>query len=147
MKIILPESGKTLAIYDDGKVRFSRLNFAKVLEVIPYEKASEELKEELKNKSIHVDWIFNPTTPYFIKCEIQHYNYETKEDYPVIRHFAWSKNEYWFDIFDGFMNDGELDVTGDLSRWLISEIQNMVDGIEEEYSEDIQKLKEIYDID
>lgn len=146
MKFVLPEPGKTLAVYDDGKIRFSRLNFAKVLEVIPYDKASKELKEELVNKSINDYWIFNPTTPYFIKCEIPHYNWETRKDYLVERYFAWSKHDYWFDIFSGFMNDGELDVTGDLSRWLISEIPNMDDKVEEEFSEDIKKLKEIYEI-
>lgn len=145
--MILPEIGKTLAIYDDGKISFCRLNFAKVLEVIPWEEASEELKEELRKASIEVDWIFNPTTPYFIKCEIPHSDPITKEEYSVIRHFAWSKKEYWFDIFCGFMNDGELDVTGDLSRWLISEIPNMDDWVEKECSEDIKKLKEIYNID
>ena len=143
--MILPEIGKTLAVYDDGKIRFSRLNFAKVLDVIPYKKASSELKKEFGIKSKHSD-LFDSTSPYFIKCEIPHFNYETKEDYPVIRHFAWSKREFWFDIFDGFMNDGELDVTGDLSRWLISEIPNMDASVEEEYSEDIKELKEIYDI-
>lgn len=143
-EIKIPNVGDKLAIYDDGKIRFTRVLFCTVEEVIPFDKASDELKNELKEHSNNSPWLFNFHTPYFIKVKV---NNKFREDNENIKYCALTKHNTYFDIDCALMrNDGQLDTDGEATRWLINELPNMNKRTPIDFKEVIKELKEIYNI-
>lgn len=104
----IPEVGVRYRFFDDGKTGYSRRYYATCLEVIPFKKAPGALKKRWKTETETCHWLYNPTTDYFIKCSIPHY----EDELPV--YFVRTLEGDWFSI--DYPNDwmsGRLDVAGD----------------------------------
>ena len=65
----VPEVGKEYNAFDDGKIRPSRLEVVKIVELIPFDKADEELINEWKQNVEECYWLYAPETDYFAKGE------------------------------------------------------------------------------
>lgn len=113
MKNNIPEIGKTYAFFDDEKIGLSRRYKATVLDKIPFEVA-EELYPELfagwKENLEECDFLYAPTTDFFIKCSIPHYDEE-------FVYFVRDRKGDWFSIdFPHWWMSGILDVDGEYSK-------------------------------
>jgi hypothetical protein len=62
----LPEIGKTYNCFDDGKIRESRMYQVTINEIVPFEKADNELLELWEEEGLPSYWLFEKTD-YFIK--------------------------------------------------------------------------------
>ena len=71
----VPEVGKEYKAFDDGKIRPSRLEVVKILEVIPFKECQDN--ELISNWTVEVTdcyWLYAKETDYFIKAETDVYS-------------------------------------------------------------------------
>ena len=64
----VPEVGKEYNAFDDGKIRPSRLEHVKIVEVIPFDKADEVLLNTWKQEVEECYWLYAEETDYFVKA-------------------------------------------------------------------------------
>ena len=105
----LPEIGKTYNCFDDGKIRESRMYQVTINEIVPFEKADNELLE-LWKEVLPSYWLFEKTD-YFIKFTSN----EFKDEPNGV--FARTKDGGWFGL-GNYWNSGRLDVDGSLTQSL-----------------------------
>ena len=66
----VPEVGKEYHAFDDGKIKPSRLELVKIVEVIPFKECQDN--ELISNWTVEVTdcyWLYAQETDYFIKAE------------------------------------------------------------------------------
>ena len=102
----VPEVGKEYHAFDDGKIRPSRLEVVKITELIPFDKADEELINEWKQEVEECYWLYAEETDYFAKGEWD----------DEISYFVRTKDGGWFSM--GWFGS-RLDVDGDLYKKMI----------------------------
>jgi hypothetical protein len=98
----VPEVGKEYKAFDDGKIRPSRLEVVKILEVIPFKECQDN--ELISNWTVEVAdcyWLYAQETDYFVKAE---YDDETA-------YFVRTKDGGWFSL--GWFGS-RLDIDGSL---------------------------------
>ena len=106
----LPEIGKTYNCFDDGKIRESRMYQVTIDEIIPFEKAYNELLELWEKEGLPSYWLFEKTD-YFIKFTSNEFKDEPN------RVFARTKGGGWFGL-GNYWNAGRLDIDGSLTESL-----------------------------
>ncbi len=106
----LPEIGKTYNCFDDGKIRESRMYQVTINEIVPFEKADNELLELWEEEGLLVYWLFEKTD-YFIKFTSNEFKDEPKGV------FARTKDGGWFGLCN-YWNSGRLDIDGSLTESL-----------------------------
>ena len=106
----LPEIGKTYNCFDDGKIRESRMYQVTIDEIIPFEKADNELLELWEKEGLPSYWLFEKTD-YFIKFTSN----EFKDEPNGV--FARTKGGGWFGL-GNYWNAGRLDIDGSLTESL-----------------------------
>ena len=97
----VPEVGKEYHAFDDGKIKPSRLEIVKIVELIPFDKADEELLKEWKQNVEECYWLYALETDYFAKAE-----YEDETSY-----FVRTEDGGWFSM--GWFGS-RLDIDGSL---------------------------------
>lgn len=97
----VPEVGKEYHAFDDGKIKPSRLEIVKIVELIPFDKADAELLEDWKQNVEECYWLYAPETDYFAKAE-----YEDETSY-----FVRTEDGGWFSM--GWFGS-RLDIDGSL---------------------------------
>ena len=102
----VPEVGKEYRAFDDGKIRPSRLEVVKITELIPFDKADEELINEWKQNVEECYWLYATETDYFAKGE---WDDETS-------YFVRTEDGGWFSL--GFWAS-RLDADGSLYEKMI----------------------------
>ena len=102
----VPEVGKEYRAFDDGKIRPSRLEVVKIVELIPFDKADEELINEWKQNVEECYWLYATETDYFAKGE---WDDETS-------YFVRTEDGGWFSL--GFWAS-RLDADGGLYEKMI----------------------------
>ena len=102
----VPEVGKEYHAFDDGKIRPSRLEVVKIVELIPFDKADEELIEEWKQNVAECYWLYATETDYFAKGE---WDDETS-------YFVRTEDGGWFSL--GWFGS-RLDIDGELYKKMI----------------------------
>lgn len=71
----VPEVGKEYKAFDDGKIRPSRLEVVKILEVIPFKECWDfELLSNWTEEVTDCYWLYAQETDYFIKAETDVYS-------------------------------------------------------------------------
>ncbi len=110
----LPEIGKTYNCFDDGKISKSRMYQVTIDEIIPFEKANNELLQLWKEEGIPSYWLFEKTD-YFIKFTSN----EFKDKPNGV--FARTKDGGWFGL-GNFWNTGRLDIDGSLTQSLSTQL-------------------------
>ena len=106
----LPEIGKTYNCFDDGKIRESRMYQVTINEIVPFEKADNELLELWEEEGLPSYWLFEKTD-YFIKFTSNEFKDEPNG------FFARTKDGGWFGL-GKYWNSGRLDVDGSLTQSL-----------------------------
>ena len=101
----IPEVNKTYKYFDDGKIRLSRMDNARIKEVIPFNEIDDETLKEWKKEVIQCDWLYSPKTDFFIKAFL-----ERSEDNVI---FVRTKDQCWFSL--GWWA-GVLDIDGTLEK-------------------------------
>lgn len=103
----MPTVGQKYRFFDDGKTGYSRRYIAECLEIIPFDKADEQLKEAWLLNVQDCPWLYHTKTDYFIKCSISSY-----DNNPV--YFVRQRSGEWFSIdYPNWWMSGVLDVRGD----------------------------------
>ena len=102
----VPEVGKEYYAFDDGKIRPSRLEVVKITELIPFDKADEELINEWKQNVEECYWLYATETDYFAKGE---WDDETS-------YFVRTEDGGWFSM--GWFGS-RLDADGELYKKMI----------------------------
>lgn len=97
----IPEVGKEYHAFDDGKIKPSRLEVVKIVELIPFGKADEELLKDWKQNVEECYWLYASETDYFAKGE---YDDETS-------YFVRTEDGGWFSL--GWFGS-RLDIDGSL---------------------------------
>ena len=98
----VPQDGEVRHFFDDGKMSDSRHYFATIKAVIPYKKASQNLKKIWKEERWRCYWIYAYETDYFIKTSIPEYDKK-----PIW--FVRTKDGGWFSIdYMGCLMSGRL---------------------------------------
>lgn len=97
----VPEVGKEYHAFDDGKIKPSRLEVVKIVELIPFTEANEELLKEWKQNVEECYWLYASETDYFAKAE-----YEDETSY-----FVRTEDGGWFSM--GWFGS-RLDIDGSL---------------------------------
>lgn len=125
---MLPEIGKTYYCFDDGKITYSRRYKVVVGQVIPFEEASQHMKNLWQQQITELDFLelFAKETDFFIVgiC------YE--KSYPTLSLFVRTVDGGWFGLGELTENDkgeeyfdwwgsGRLDVDGHLNASLEKE--------------------------
>lgn len=100
--------GQTYNCFDGGKIKDSRKYQVTITEIIPFEKADDELIKLWKTRGVPSYWLFKETD-YFIKFKSNEYK---KEPNGV---FARNISGQWFGLGE-FYNCGTLDVDGSLTK-------------------------------
>ena len=108
----LPEIGKTYNCFDDGKISKSRMYQVTIDEIIPFEKANNELLQLWKEEGVPSYWLFEKTD-YFIKFTSN----EFKDEPNGV--FARTKDGGWFGL-GNYWNSGRLDIDGSLTDSLLT---------------------------
>lgn len=132
----IPEVGRKYHCFDDGKIRFSRIYFVEITEVLGQmqfkKKYPKEFKRWLEVSKEHY-WLYSRSTDKFVvaKC------YETEKE--PLGVFVRTKQGMWFGIGDWF-NSGLLDVSGKAFHYLVDNIDHF-DYTEEGKKELIEKWK------
>ena len=114
----VPEVGKKYHCFDDGKIRFSRHYIVEISEILGYCAFRKKYPELFKNYTSLVKrcyWLYAKSTDFFVVCEHGEDN--------GLEVFVRTKDGGWFSI-GGFMNSGELDVTGNLWKDLAEHIDD-----------------------
>lgn len=104
---MIPELNKEYYYFDDGKIRFSRLDKVKITKIIPFDETSKAILSIWKKEKEDCDWLYKSTTDYFICGRL--INSDTK----VM--FARTIDGGWFSL--GW-DAGRLDLHGDLIKML-----------------------------
>lgn len=100
----IPDLGKEYNVFDDGKIKQSRLYKVKVIEVIPFHNIDKDILDLWEEEVKDCDWLYSESTDVFIKTW-------NGSDY---EYFVRTKLDGgWFSL--GFMNFGRLDIDGDLT--------------------------------
>ena len=100
----VPEVGKEYYIFDDGKIKPSRLGITTVLEVIPFQECKDsELLEVWQNEVEECYWLYAPETDYFIMAE--------SVGDPEPSYFVRTEDGGWFSL--GWFG-ARLDIDGSL---------------------------------
>ncbi len=103
----VPEVGKEYHAFDDGKIRPSRLEVVKILEVIPFKECWDfALLSNWTEEVTECYWLYAQETDYFVKAE---YDDETA-------YFVRTKDGGWFSL--GWFGS-RLDVDGSLYEKMI----------------------------
>lgn len=102
------EIGKTYNCFDGGKIKDSRKYQVTITEIIPFEKADDELLQLWKERGVPQYWLFDKTD-YFLRFKSNEYENEP------IGVFARTKSGGWFGL-GVWWNSGELDVDGGLTK-------------------------------
>jgi hypothetical protein len=97
----VPEVGKEYHAFDDGKIKPSRLEVVKIMELIPFDKVDEELLKDWKQNVEECYWLYASETDYFAKGE---YDDETS-------YFVRTEDDGWFSL--GWFGS-RLDIDGSL---------------------------------
>ena len=108
----LPKIGETYNCFDDGKISKSRMYQVTIDEIIPFEKADDEMLELWKEEGVYRTWMFNEAD-YFIKFTSN----EFKDEPNGV--FARTKDGGWFGL-GNFWNTGRLDIDGSLTQSLLT---------------------------
>ena len=114
----VPEVGKKYHCFDDGKIRFSRHYIVEISEILGYcafRKKYPELFKNYTSLAKRCYWLYAKSTDFFVVCEHGEDN--------GMEVFVRTKDGGWFSI-GGFMNSGELDVTGNLWKDLAEHIDD-----------------------
>ena len=106
----LPEIGKTYNCFDDGKISESRMYQVTITEIVPFDKADDELLELWEEDGISSYWLFDKTD-YFVKFT----STEFKDEPNGV--FARTKDGGWFGL-GNYWNSGRLDIDGSLMEYL-----------------------------
>lgn len=106
----IPEIGKEYNCFDDGKIRESRMYQVVITEIIPFDKANDELLKLWEEEGVPCFWLFEKTD-YFIKFKSNEYDDEPNGV------FARTKDGGWFGL-GSFWNSGRLDIDGSLTKSL-----------------------------
>lgn len=109
----LPEINKTYNYFDDGKIRESRRAKATIIEIIPFNEATEDMIMIWQDEAMDNNSLYAKETDYFIVALIKKLNIELI--------FARTINGGWFSFNDSWW-DGRLDVDGSLTK-LMKEYQ------------------------
>lgn len=118
--LILPKKGHWYFCYDDGKVNTSRIAKLKVLDVIPFDKASKALLKAWGREFKGVYTPLRDTTPCFIRTKVLG-DTEPPVYFALMRNedafysFQRPGNSYWF---SNYMLDVDGKLTKGLVRWL-----------------------------
>jgi hypothetical protein len=103
----VPEVGKEYKAFDDGKIKPSRLEHVKIVEVIPFKECQDnELISNWTEEVTECYWLYAQETDYFVKAE---YDDETT-------YFVRTKDGGWFSL--GWFGS-RLDVDGSLYEKMI----------------------------
>jgi hypothetical protein len=100
----VPEVGKEYKAFDDGKIRPSRLEVVKILEVIPFKECWDN--ELISNWTVEVTdcyWLYAEETDYFVKAM------DSRDTEP--QYFVRTKDGGWFSL--GWFGS-RLDIDGSL---------------------------------
>jgi len=98
----LPNINQIYDCYDDGKIRESRRYQVKVKDIIPFDKAPEDILEEWDSISKYPGSLFASATDYFIIAD----SYE-QENIVTTEVFARTVDGGWFGLGD-YWNCGLL---------------------------------------
>lgn len=110
----VPQVGDKYFFFDDGKITYSRMYQAKVVKVVPYNEATDFLKNHFKNEVLDHDWLYAKETDYFIGCEIKDYDEN-------IIWFVRTVDGGWFSMdIQSYWQGGRLDVSGECEEYLTS---------------------------
>lgn len=110
----IPEVGKEYHIFDDGKIRPSRHYIAKITEVIPFEKADQEIVCAWRSEVESAYWLYATETDYFIKADSDF------DENPL--YFARTKDSGWFSInYPNWWMSARLDVDGSLYKIMLDQ--------------------------
>ena len=102
----VPEVGKEYHAFDDGKIKPSRLEQVKIVEVIPFnEYTGQELPKIWKREVEECYWLYAEETDYFVKA----YNESSADNQWFVR----TKDGGWFSM--GWFGS-RLDVDGELYK-------------------------------
>jgi hypothetical protein len=111
----LPKINKTYNCFDDGKVSKSRMYQVVITDIIPFEKADNELLFLWEERGLPCCWLFEKTD-YFIKFISNEFDDEPNGV------FARTKNGGWFGLGD-YWNSGRLDIDNKLTNSLTLKIE------------------------
>ena len=102
----VPEVGKEYHAFDDGKIRPSRLEHVKIVEVIPFKECEDEELIKLWYKEVaDCYWLYETETDYFVKAK---WDQDTDPMY-----FVRTKDGGWFSM--GWFGS-RLDIDGELYK-------------------------------
>ena len=106
----VPEVGKEYHAFDDGKIRPSRLEHVKIVEVIPFKECWDfALLSSWNTEVAECDWLYAKETDYFVKAYC-------KEPNTGAQWFVRTVDGGWFSL--GFWGS-RLDVDGSLYEKMI----------------------------
>lgn len=108
----IPEVGKEYHIFDDGKIRPSRHYIAKILEVIPFEKADPGIVCAWRSEVESAYWLYATHTDYLIKADSDF------DENPL--YFARTKDGGWFSInYPDWWMSARLDIDGSIYQKMV----------------------------
>lgn len=67
----IPKVNETYDFYDDGKIRESRRDVAKITDVIKFDDIDGETLELWESEVSKCHWLYKPTTDYFVKASLE----------------------------------------------------------------------------
>ena len=109
----LPELYKKYDCYDDGKIRESRKYQVLITDIIPFDKADEELIYEWHTQVLECHWLFAQETDYFIFAV----SYE--QWLPQVEIFVRTLDGGWFGLGEWNKYDNTFDCTWCSGRLII----------------------------
>ena len=117
--LIYPEVGKTYNVFNDGKIRESRLEQWKIIEEINLDKdkVDKELLDAIKTEVMTCYWLYSPEQTLIYKAERI---YSEPRDHKEYNYFLATKQNGWFSI--GFLDAGLLDIDGSCYDNLMKEL-------------------------
>lgn len=99
----LPKLGEMYNCYDDGKICESRRYFVKIINIIPFGEAPQEMIDEWNERKSEYDWLYAKETDFFIIGD----SYEQEEVTQQI--FARTIDGKWFGL-GAYWNCGLLKI-------------------------------------
>lgn len=127
-ELIYPEVNKVYNVFDDGKIRWSRLEHWKIVEKIDLDKdkVEQDLLEQIADEIKNCYWLYRPEQTVIFKAlrvdddgnvstESEKFDNGIYNNY-VCNFFLATKDNDWFSL--GFCTSGLLDVDGSLTKWL-----------------------------
>jgi hypothetical protein len=122
---ILPQIGRWYFSYDDGKAVLGRVCFVRVLELISFDKAPEDLREDWRKAVTQASYLYAKSTPFFIKTQILSSDWLDASDPKPVVYFASMAGDGYY----AFPRNGEsrydinllLDIDGKLTNDLVEE--------------------------